>query len=224
VGGITSICTTDLFWETLGKHRGLDYYAHLRASLDDLIARKAKDTGPVNGRDKYFTIPHLRGTWHCALTRNPDVVLFYTIEGGTLNLAMLGNHHDYPSDKKNASAAERTATRIHNAIVAGHRRSPTWKSVAWKRPSDLVGHRELAEASPQALDAILSDLREEVNTGNAFRRLNGRDLLDGTIEELEAWLADVEAAHAHVLKARHAKPLSCEEIVERIASGRSLVA
>jgi len=220
MGGIKSICITSLFWETLGRHRGQEYYANLRVAIDDLIVRKAEDVGPVNGRDKYFNVTELKGTWHCALSRNPDIVMFYTVGEGALSLAMLGTHHDYPSDGKNNSAAPRTATRIHNAIRSGHRPSPSWKAVPWKRPSDLVGHRELAEASPQALDAIINDLNSERDTGDAFRRLHGRDLLDesGTIEELEGWLAEVESATRHVAEARRAKPLSGEDYVAWLVS------
>lgn len=226
MAGISSICITGLFWETLGRHRGQEYYANLRAAVDKLIVRKSEDVGPINGRDKYFNDTELKGTWHCALSRNPDIVMFYTVADGTLNLAMLGTHHDYPSDGKNRNAAPRTATKVHNAIRSGHRHSPSWKAIPWRRPSDLVGHRELNEASPQALDAIIHDLNSEGETGDAFRRLHGRDLLagSGTIEELDAWLSEVEAATKHVLEARRAKPISGEDYVARLVAGTLLTA
>lgn len=219
MAGITSVCMTGLFWETLSAHRGQEHYGHLRRSMDDLIVHKARNSiGAVNARDKYFSVSSLKGTWHCALSRNPDVVLFYSITGTTLNMAMLGTHHDYPSDGKNFSAAGRTASRIAHAVAAGHRASPGWKSVRWKRPSDLIENRDLTEASSQALDAIIEDLREEADTAPAYRRLMGRDLMSGSYEELEAWMDEVDAAARHVTAARYAKPLSCEEIVERLVA------
>jgi len=217
--GVRKVTTTSLFWETLGELRSHRNYAFLRDAIEDLVGRKADSIAPVNGRDKPFTSDaNLKGIWHCSISRNPDVVLFYTVEGGTLNLAMLGSHHDYPSDGTNRRSATRTAGRIHNAIAQGHVTVPSWKTLAWSRPSDLVGHRELGEVSAQVLDVIVDELRAEADTGALFKRLHGYDILDGRYEDMEAWFAEVTAASEAVLAARYAKPLSCFQSLEALAA------
>lgn len=215
---IDSVCMTGLFWETLGEHRGRDHYDFLRRAVNDLIVQKARSLGPINARDKYFYVTQLKGIWHCALMRSPDVVLFYTLSGTTLNLAMLGSHHDYPSAGKNIRASERTAARVANAVAGGHRPSPSWKVVRWKRPSDLVSNADVEEASAPALDALIEELRIEAETAPAYRRLTGRDLMSASYEELDAWMDEVDAAARHVVAARYARPLSCQEIVDRLVA------
>jgi len=224
MAGITSVTTTALFWETLDDLRRTSNYAFLREQIDDLVVGKTRSLGPVNGRDKAFIKDgYLDGIWHCAISRNPDVVLFYTVEGGALNLAMLGTHHDYPSDGKNASASPRTGGRVRNAIRSGHVPSPQWDSIRWSRPSQLVGHRELGEASRAALDAIIGTLQQEADGGEIYRRVHGHDIMDGTYEAMDAWLAEVEQAMAAVLEARNQRPLSAEAALERLVASRSRV-
>jgi len=96
--GVSGVRWSGLFWRTLEPHRNKEYYRALRERLLEFVWRKTGDNGPACGRDAPFgpTNRPLRGIWHFAIQRTPDIVVFYTIDGGTLNLALWGSHHDYP--------------------------------------------------------------------------------------------------------------------------------
>lgn len=219
---IDSVGFTGLFWETLAQYRGHGQYAGIRRAIDDLLLRKSQDRSPINSRDKSFTGgKSMDGIWHCAIYRTLDLVLFYRYEGDRLVLSMLGDHGDYPFAGKNLSRADVTANKINRAVSDGHVPSPGWKSIAWKRPSDLVGHRELAEASQRELHRIASELAAEAADGQIFRRLFGMDVLSTDDATLDAWLAEIEEAHKEVFEAISAKPLACDEWLARLRDRNS---
>lgn len=173
---ITDLNATRLFWATLEPYRETQHYEMLRRKIAELVARKAEGK-PAPGRDARFNRKSggpLEGIWHCAISRNPDVVLFYTMDEGALNLAMLGTHHDYPSDGKNRRAAARTAGRIHNALRKGFFFSP-WDRLDWRDVDRLLESTELYEASTEALDTLYRELMEELDTGACLARKYGTD-------------------------------------------------
>lgn len=199
---IRKVVTTSLYWQTLGELRGTPRYEKLREQINYLVRMKSQHRGPVNGRDQMFatkSIPALYGLWHCAISRNPDVVLFYGVEGETLTLGMLGDHNDYPTGAtKNMSRYNSVGQRIWNSIAEGHVSSPNWTDVKWSRPGDLVGHPEVEELSVSALGDLLQVLEREAQDAPLFSRLHGRDILDCDGETIDAWLSEVETAHNHV--------------------------
>jgi hypothetical protein len=179
----------------------------LRTKLAELIERKRDSTGPAGGRDNFFGSSNalLAGIWHFAALRNPDVVVFYVIEGGSLCLAMVGSHHDYPFNGKNLSASARTGTRVRNAVAAGNADSPMWPALAWGDPSEVVGHPDLAELSAPALDRLACELVQEMDDGARYLARNGIRVEDGPEDEFERYFADLSAA-SDAVRAARSKP------------------
>lgn len=218
--GIRSVQTTGLFWETLeaDDRRNHRRYWDIRATIEQLAIRKAVSLDPVGKRDSRFSSSnkHLSGIWHCTLSWEPDTVLFYTITDRVLSLAMVGSHQDYPHARGNFGVAERTASRIRAAVDAGDVASPEWRTLQWRKPADLIGHPELGEASPKLLMEIACTLREEAQFGSIFERLHGIPALDAGERTFNDWFDDVEAAHASVIAAMAAKPVTGEERLARL--------
>lgn len=202
--GVTGFRFSELFWRTLEPHRGLDYYAPMRAKLLGFMRRKTQDTGPVSARDGTFGNHRtLKGIWHFAIQRNPDVVLFYTLEGGTLNLAMFGSHHDYPSDGKNLGKADRTSVRVWNATRGDDLQHPDWPGAPrWRQPEDILGNTELPEFGPRAMDALLGEIAEEQETGARYRALHGIPVEETSDAELDRYLAALQSARDLILDIR----------------------
>jgi hypothetical protein len=126
-------------------------------------------------------------------------VVFYTIDGGTLNLALWGSHHDYPYNGKNLSAAQRTSRRVRNAVSSEDVQSPRWDNpLRWRSPDDLLRHPDLAEASPQALDAAIAELEDEMRTGGRYLALHGVPVEETTDAVFDRYLADIDRAHGLV--------------------------
>jgi mRNA-degrading endonuclease YafQ of YafQ-DinJ toxin-antitoxin module len=200
--GISKVVTTSLYWETLGELRGTPRYDKLREAINNLVLQKAERRGPINGRDHLFatkSIPALYGLWHCSISRNPDVVLFYAIKDDTITLGMLGNHDDFPNHgSRNLSRYNSVGTRIWNSIEDGHVPSPKWADLKWSRPADLIAHPEIEELSVSALSDLLGVLERETEDAPLFSRLHGRDILDCDEPTIYSWLEEVDKAHNHV--------------------------
>jgi len=213
----------ELFWKSLEDLRGHPRYSAVRAQLNDLIASKKISNQPVSPRDKPFNPSGaLAGIWHWACCRNPDIVLFYTIEEKTLTVAMVGDHHDYSFQGRGMRSAKNTASRIANAIRSPHVPSPEWKSIRWKRPADITVHPDLFELSKEALRALDHILRQELVDGEIFERVYGVSIYDSTVQEFDAWMDETNSAVEAVsqaLKMKPSTPETCLEIaVERRAS------
>lgn len=169
---VTELNAMDLFWATLEPYRETQHYNMLRNKIDELVTRRANGQ-QTSARDKRFNKKSggpLEGIWHCAISRSPDVVVFYTLENGAMNLAMVGTHHDYPSDGKNLKAAGRTSTRIQNAIKKGFSLA-AWKHLDWRDIDGLLNSTELYEASTEALDTLYQELIEELDSGNRLKQI-----------------------------------------------------
>jgi mRNA-degrading endonuclease YafQ of YafQ-DinJ toxin-antitoxin module len=199
---ITKVITTSLYWETLGELRNTPRYEKVRESINNLVRMKAERRGPVNGRDQMFAVkslPALYGLWHCAISRSPDVVLFYAVNDDTLTLGMLGTHDDFPNHRStNTSRLNGVGTRIRNSMAEGHVPSPRWTDLKWSRPGDLIEHPEVEELSSSALTELLEVLEREATDAPLFERLHGRPILDCDEPTIDAWLSEVEKAHGHV--------------------------
>lgn len=212
---IRKVVTTSLYWETLGALRGTPRYDKLREQIADLVRRKSDNRGPVNGRDQMFNakgIPALYGLWHCSISRNPDVVLFYAMEGDTITLGMLGDHNDYPTGStKNPARYQGVGTRIRNAIAAGHVSTPNWTDIKWSRPADLVANPEVEELSVSALYELLEVLERETHDAPIFERVHGKDIMETDGDSMDAWLDEVSKAHSHVATLMRKPKYSPEE-------------
>lgn len=176
MSGIKYVLTTDLFWKTLSDYRRHANYQMIRDKIDETIFKKISDRHHRTSRDKPFDSDgNLHGIWHTRLSQEFDVVLFYTVKGDDLTLAMMGNHGDYPNGGKNKAKSGPLADRIWRAVDGGHNRSPKWDSLRWAHPSDLVGHPDLHEMDPRAIDFVRQDLRDEAASFTKFKRLTGLD-------------------------------------------------
>lgn len=205
MAGVQGVRFHRLFWSTLEPHRDQGYYSQLREKLAWFMERKAESLAPVSGRDNYFR--DSGGLWHFAIQRNPDVVVFYTVSGGssagaTLNLAMVGSHHDYPHAGKNYKAFSRTKERIAHALDEAPMASPLWESLRWDDPSDLLAHPDLSEMAPGALDDVLDELMSEMETGDRYQRRKGQSLFDVGETEFDRYLDDLAAARDLVMTVR----------------------
>ena len=187
-----------LFWKTLEVHRNEPYYGNLRTKMAEFIERKKVSTMPVSGRDVLFTSSnkYLAGIRHYAIQRNPDIVLFYTLDGGELCMAMVGNHHDYPHGGKNKSTSVRTGTRISNAVNSPHVASPQWDMITWNSPEELLGNPEITELSSACMMRLRAELDEEMQTGERFRNRFGIYPDNAGEDEFYAYMGSLEQASA----------------------------
>ena len=192
------ITITQLFWDTLEKHRSHKRYPDFRAKIARCVEMKMADRTFSNGSDTQFLASankHLAGIWHAKLSVNPDVVMFYTIDGDTLNLAMIGSHHDYPhAGKKGVHKAETLGNKIKAWVGRDHVASPEWEAIRWSRPSDLIGNHELDETTAGQLGDIMDTLRQELVDAPLYRRLYNAELEDASEETITDWFVETENA------------------------------
>jgi len=220
MSGIKRVVFTELFWATLEPLRTHPRYLSIRNQIDEMLYRRSLGPSRMNGRDKPFSATgDLAGIWHWPCSRNPDVVLFYTVDGDTVTLAMMGSHHDYAHSGKNRSASGRTARRIHSAVATGHVATPNWKSLYWKVPADVVNHPYLHEMSKDAAVGILEALDRELDNAAIYRRETGREILDEPEEVFDAWLEAVSRARAAVVEAMQ-RNLSTPELTLKLIRER----
>jgi hypothetical protein len=120
--------------------------------------------------------------------------MFYTISGDTMNLAMIGSHHDYPFQGKNTGKAETLGGKIHRAVAMGHIPTPGWEKLKWSTPSDLAGSPDLNEMSLDQLVAIQEVLKLELDDAPLFRETFGYALDDADMDTFTQWLVDTDVA------------------------------
>ena len=190
------VVTTKEFWDSLAEHRNHSRYPEIRGRIDWFLKQKASNRMMQIGGDSQFSSnAHLMGIGHCKLSTNPDVVMFYTTSGDTINLAMVGSHHDYPHQGKHLQKAEPLGRKIRDSVSRGHVASPEWRKIKWKTPDDILAHRELAETTLDELAVIAEILRSELDDGAIYRETTGKDLLDAEdVNVVEEWLGKTEMA------------------------------
>lgn len=207
MSNITKIVFTDLFWETLSDHRKHGRYADFRKAIVACIQNKANDRNFTSKSDKPFSgNPVLRGLWHCKLSRNPDVVFFYRMDGDTMLCGMIGDHHDYGFNGKNQLAEQVLAGRINQAISRGHQEIAGWSGVKWNKPSDLLHHPELSECSDAELHRLQSEIESETVS------LSKLEMAYGSCNELpdetwSLWLEELHEVHVAISKIQEDRAL-----------------
>ncbi|MCZ7861506.1 hypothetical protein O9X98_08850 [Agrobacterium salinitolerans] len=197
---------TQLFWDTLEKHRNHTRYQDMRAKIAFCVQRKRENRQFSNNSDAAFVGSNatLAGIWHCKLSVNPDVVMFYTMDGDTLNLAMVGSHHDYPFQGKASARAPVLAKKVHGAIDRGHVPSPMWRSIRWSTPDDLLSNHELVETTIDELAAIMDVLELELHDAPIYRQTFGAELIDQDESAIAEWLTKTDAALEAIRQAQTA--------------------
>jgi hypothetical protein len=218
MSGIKYVVTTELFWDTLEDYRRHGNYMMLRDKIDDTIRRKAIDRHYRTSRDKPFEpTSRLRDIWHIRLSQEFDVVMFYTVEGDDMTLAMLGNHGDYPNGGRGASKEGPLARRIWKAVQSGHVVSPMWKTLRWSHPSDILKSRDLHEMDPRELERLRGELTTEVETMARFERATAlkHDDPENFDRVMGYWNTVEEAETALVIAAKRAE-LSFERHVAHL--------
>jgi hypothetical protein len=159
------VVTTELFWNTLEPLRRHANYSALREKIETVVRQKARSRHSRTDRDKPFTTEVLRGIWHTRLSEELDAVLFYTISGDVLTLAMVGGHRDYERKSK----IDQLGDRIRRSVAKGHVASPRWTALKWGHPSELVRHWDLKELDPDLISRLRAELRDEVMEPRRFK-------------------------------------------------------
>jgi mRNA-degrading endonuclease YafQ of YafQ-DinJ toxin-antitoxin module len=197
---------TQLFWDTLEKHRSHTRYQDMRAKIAYCVQRKRENRQFSNNSDAVFVGSNatLAGIWHCKLSVNPDVVMFYTMDGDTLNLAMVGSHHDYPFQGKASARAPVLAKKVHGAIDRGHVPSPMWRTIRWSTPDDVLANHELEETTLDELSAIMDLLELELYDAPIYRDTFGVELIDQDETVISEWLTKTDAALEAIRRAQTA--------------------
>jgi mRNA-degrading endonuclease YafQ of YafQ-DinJ toxin-antitoxin module len=196
MAGLKYVAFTQLFWDTLEKHRNHVRYQDMRAKIAYCVQRKRENPQFSNNSDAPFVANNatLAGIWHCKLSVNPDVVMFYTLGGDTLNLAMIGSHHDYPFQGKALGRASSLAKKVHGSIDRGHVPSPMWGSIRWTTPEDLLSNHELQETTLDELAAIMDVLEAELYDAPIFKRVHGAELIEQDEAVITEWLTKTDTA------------------------------
>jgi mRNA-degrading endonuclease YafQ of YafQ-DinJ toxin-antitoxin module len=193
--GITKVVQTDLYLDSLDELRGTPYYEQLCGSIQTCITNKIGDVGHVGNNDRPFSAQkELRGIWHCHLVKSPLKILFYTVSGDVLTLCKVGDHDDYGWKGKNSGAAERLVHRIANAVARGNVPYADWEGFRWRRPSAVIGHRDVALMSRQALDRIDGSLVSEFESLAILTRRHGGDPSKVSVDAAIAWMTEIEDA------------------------------
>jgi mRNA-degrading endonuclease YafQ of YafQ-DinJ toxin-antitoxin module len=173
---ITKVVFTDLFWETLSEHRKHSRYRDFRNSIAMCIRYKSQNRSFTSASDKPFNAdPTLKGIWHCKLSRNPDVIMFYRMSENTMYLSMIGDHHDYGYNNKGTNAGQVMANRIEQAIARGHVATPDWETIKWSTPMELLENPELAELSLAALSRVHTAVQMEAESFELLLRVEGKE-------------------------------------------------
>jgi hypothetical protein len=199
------LTTTQLFWDTLEKHRGHARYADIRAKIAFCVERKLEDPTFSNSNDQPFlgnASKWLAGIWHAKLAANPDVVLFYTLGGDTMNLAMIGSHHDYPHSGKNLGKSEGLGRKIRSWVERGHVATPEWSRIKWTVPADVLASPELLDTSMDELERVMDELELELGDAPIYERVHGSALIDQSEEVITEWLTTTDAALEAVRQAQ----------------------
>jgi mRNA-degrading endonuclease YafQ of YafQ-DinJ toxin-antitoxin module len=197
---------TQLFWDTLEKHRNHARYQDMRAKIAYCVQRKRENRQFSNNSDAAFVGSNatLAGIWHCKLSVNPDVVMFYTMGGDNLNLAMVGSHHDYPFQGKASARAPVLAKKVHGAIERGHVPSPMWRTIRWSTPDDILANHELVETTIDELAAIMDVLELELYDAPIYRQIFGGELIEQDEIVISEWLTKTDAALEAIRQAQTA--------------------
>ena len=180
-----------LFWKgfsDLGSKRG-----RIRPKLADFLSKKIQTGDPVSGLDRRMSGSDFKNVWHFHLSRNPDVVLFYEQDAESVNLLMLGSHHDYNHGKGNRLRQEQTVERLENARAAGTVDRPGWRKPNWKTFEDVLSDPDIEGVDSEELEALIAEIDDEMANGERFMAAHGhRPDIDE--ETLDRFIADGDAA------------------------------
>lgn len=198
------ITMTQRFWDTIEQHRGHSRYPEIRAKIAFCVERKIENRSYKSNSDYPFTSnnKNLEGIWHSKLSTNPDVVLFYTIDADTLNLAMVGSHHDYPHQGKHLQKAAALGRKIWTSVEDGHVPTPNWPRIKWNIPSDVSGSFELDETTLDHLVEIQEVLKLEHEDAPIFERVHGYRLEEADMDVITAWFDETDRALEAVRQAQ----------------------
>lgn len=177
--GVKRVLYTDLYWDSLAEFRNTPHYRQIHENIATCIVNKIRDRNFWSPTDEMFSAQkELKGIWHARVLGMPLRLLFYKIEGDTLQFGNIGTHDDYGWKGKNSKAAERLVERFRHAIARGHVAFPDWEPVRWSDPAQLVDHPDLAVMSVKSLRALYRQLSEEYETLALFKRKHGERAVD----------------------------------------------
>ena len=184
------------FWASVEAHRNTSHYRPLRAKLLQFVQAKEAGRGaePAVPGDRPFANPALRGVWHLHLIKQPEVVLFYGVQGSRVVLAMLGDHSGYAYRGARSQADGRLANRVAGAMDGVLKPSPEWDALRWRDPLALLNHPDLPEMSLPALLRLSDEISQEQESGKLFERQHGFSPLDARDEDFEGYMADLNKA------------------------------
>lgn len=204
---ISKVVMTDLFWQTLEKHRTHPRYREFRQAIAACIRHKVEDRGFTSNSDKPFTGNSvLKGIWHTKLSRNPDIVFFYRMSGDTLYCGMIGDHSDYSFNGRGSRKDVNLVARIAQAVERGHQSLPDWSGIRWSTPFELLDNKDLGEASLTELERLAETIQEEAQDLKLLERAHGS--LDNLEEEVYGpWLQALTDANDRIAELRDVQRL-----------------
>lgn len=204
---IKRVLYTDLYWESLSEFRNTPYYRQVRANVRACIENKLADRNFKSATDEPFSAQkELKGIWHARVLGSPLRLLFYTIEGDTLQIGNVGTHDDYGWKGKNSKAAERLVERIRNSIAKGHVPFPTWEPARWSDPEQLVDHPDMAVLSFESLGKLDRQLLTEYETLTLFKRKHGERAVED-VDLAIAWMDKIGDVRSQLAQALRSRPL-----------------
>lgn len=204
--GVKRVLFTEMFWESLSEFRNTPYYRQVHANVVACIAHKVADRNFRSATDEPFSAQkELKGIWHARVLGTPLRLLFYTIEGDTLQIGKVGTHDDYGWKGKNSKAAERLMERIRHSIGKGHVPFPSWEPPRWNDPAQMDGHPDIAIMSFEALRKLDGQLLEEYETLTLYKRKHGERGLDD-VELAMGWMERIVGVRDQVARALEARP------------------
>jgi hypothetical protein len=204
--GVNQVFFTELFWDSLSEFRSAASYRQVYANVTACIANKLVDRNFKSATDEPFSAQkELKGMWHARVLGSPLKLLFYTIEGDTLQIGNVGTHDDYGWKGKNSKAAERLVERIRNSIAKGHVAFPSWEPSRWSDPAQLIDHPDIALMSFQSLRKLDQQLLSEYESLTLFKRKHGERAVDD-VDFAVAWMEKVGDVRCQLERALASRP------------------
>ncbi|MBY3155321.1 hypothetical protein HFO56_23645 [Rhizobium laguerreae] len=204
--GVNRVLYSDLFWESLSEFRNTPYYRQVHANIRSCIANKLADRNFKSATDEPFSAQkELQGIWHARVLGSPLRLLFYTIEGDTLQIGSVGTHDDYGWKGKNSKAAERLVERIRHSIAKGHVPFPAWEPSRWSDPAQLTDHPDISVMSFESLRKLDQQLLHEYETLVLFKRKHGERAVED-VDAAVAWMEKVGEVRSQLVQTLASRP------------------
>jgi hypothetical protein len=204
--GVKRVLFTELFWDSLAEFRNTPYYRQVHGNVTACIRHKIADRNFKSATDEPFSAQkELKGIWHARVLGAPLRLLFYTIDGDTLQIGKVGTHDDYGWKGKNSMAAGRLVDRIRHSIAKGHVAFPAWEPARWNDPAQLIDHPDITVMSFESLRKLDQQLVKEYETLDLYKRKHGENALKSVNLAMQ-WMETIGDVRDQVERALASRP------------------